>query len=661
MAIEIQKAKRGQAPKAPKPLTPEQVRSAEERIALEEERVYRKGAVSIRDIIAPAALEVKPDHIMLGTMHVRTLFVITYPRYVGVGWSAPIINFPSSMDVAMFFYPVKSEIILKQLKKRVGIIEAQIISDSEKGAPRDPIRETALRDIEKLRDDLTQGIERFFQFAFYVTIYAKDKDELDRNTEKLESIFGSKLIYSRKVLYQAEQGFNSTIPIGNDELMITFNMNSSPIASSFPFISSDLTSANGVLYAINRHNNSLILFDRFSMQNANAVVFATSGAGKSYLVKLEILRSLMLGTDIIVIDPEMEYKHLSEAVGGTYINVSLASESKINPFDLPRPKGEEVLAEDIIRSSVITLKGLLRIMIGLPIGEGGKPGFTPEEDSVLDRAIIEAYAKKDITSDTKDLTKVEPPVLTDLQQVLEGMEGAGDLVARLRKYTEGTFSGLLNSPTTVELANQLVVFSVRDLEDELRPMAIYTIVNFIWNIVRSESKKRILVIDEAWWLMQHDDSAKFIYALVKRCRKYYLGVTTITQDVNDFLRSPYGQAIVTNSAMQMLLKQSPASVDLVQETFHLTDAEKYLLMECGVGEGIFFAGTKHVAMKVVASYTEDQIITTDPRQLLEIEQAKKDFAEAELAGQQVKPSAPAPKADRGPSAETEVARLISES
>src|SRR3989339_1906751 len=346
------------------------------------------------------------------------------------------------------------------------------------------------------------------------------------------------------------------------------------------------------------------------------VVFATSGAGKSYAIKLEILRSLMMGVDVIVIDPEMEYKHLSDAVGGTYINISLAGEAKVNPFDLSRPVGEEVKTEDIIRSAVITIKGLLKIMLGQ---------FTHEEDALMDRALIETYAKKDITA-TSDLSKVEAPIMSDLQEVLEGMEGGASLAERLKKYTTGTFGSLINSPTNVDMRNQLVVFSVRDLEDELRPIAIYTIINYIWNVVRSELKKRILIIDEAWWLMQNEDSAKFMYALVKRCRKYYLGVTNITQDVNDFLLSPYGQAIVNNSALQLLMRQSPASIDLIQKTFLLTEGEKYLLLECGVGEGIFFAGDKHAAIKVVASYTEDQLITSDPRQLLEIEEAKKEFA-----------------------------------
>ncbi|HQL52935.1 MAG: VirB4-like conjugal transfer ATPase, CD1110 family [Patescibacteria group bacterium] len=589
----------------------------EELITLEEERLYRQGTVAIKDLIAPSALRVESSFLQLGNTYLRTVYVITYPRYIAVGWSSPILNMNITMDVSMFFYPVPSHIILKQLKKKVGALQAQLSGDAEKGAPRDPLRETALRDIEQLRDDLTQGVEHFFQFAFYVTLYSKDKEELDRTTEDLENIFGSRLIYTKHVLYQAEQGFNSTMPLGIDELAVSFNMNSSPIAASFPFISSELTSDDGILYGINRHNNSLIIFDRFSLQNANMVVFAQSGSGKSYAVKLEVMRTLMMGVEIIIIDPEMEYLHLCEAVGGTYVNISLASESKVNPFDLPRPVGQQISTEDIIRSSIITLKGLLKIMFR---------GLSVEEDSILDRALKETYAKKDITSDS-DLTNVEAPIMQDLQEILEGMEGASKLVLQLKKYTEGTFSGLFNSPTNVNMNNQLIVFSVRDLEDELRPMAIYNLINHVWNIVRSERKKRLLIIDEAWWLMQNEDSAKFVYALIKRCRKYYLGVTTITQDVNDFLRSQYGQSIVTNSALQLLMRQSPASIDMVQKTFMLTEGEKYLLLESAVGEGIFFAGLKHAAIKVVASYTEDQLVTTDPKQLLEIEKAKREFDE----------------------------------
>ncbi len=588
----------------------------EKKRVLEEELAYRRGLVAVKDLIAPAAIEVQPSYVRLGSKYVRTVFVVGYPRYINVGWFAPVINYAASFDVALFFSPLPTQVVLKQLRDKVGRTEAEISTGQDKGKPRDPMAETVLHDMERLRDDLTQGIEHFFSIGVYMTLYADSLDGLNKFTEDIEALFGSKLIVTKRVYYQAEQGFNSTLPLCNDELAIPFNMNTSPAAAAFPFISSDLTSDNGILYGINRHNNSLILFDRFSMQNANEVVFATSGAGKSYAIKLEILRSMMMGTDILVIDPEREYKHLCDAVGGTYINISLASTSRINPFDLPRPVGEQVSTADIIRSAVITLKGLMRLMLG---------AFTQEEDSLMDRALLESYAKRDITPQTDLTTAPEPPTISDLESILEGMEGGSGLAGRLKKYTEGTFSGLLNNTTNVETKNQLIVFSVRDLEDELRPIAIYTIINYIWNVVRSSVKKRILVIDEAWWLMQHEDSARFIFALTKRCRKYYLGVTTITQDVNDFLNSEYGRAILTNSAIQLLFKQSPAAIDVVQKTFLLTEGEKYLLLEGGPGEGIFFAGSKHVAIKVVASYSEDQLITTDPRQLLEIDAAKKEF------------------------------------
>ena len=600
----------------------EKLKAQQQREIFEAEKIYREGVTSVRDLIAPASMRVESRLVELNGGFLTTMFVINYPRYISVGWFAPIINASWPLDIAMYFYPVKSNVILKQLKKKVGALEAQLMADAEKGAPRDPLRETALKDIEKLRDDLTQGIEHFFQFGLYVTIYAKTQAELEQLVDEMEYLFGSKLVYSKRALFQAEQGFNSSLPLCNDELQVYFNMNSSPVASSFPFISSELTSDDGILYGINRHNNSLIIFDRFSLTNPNAVVFATSGAGKSYAIKLEVLRSMMLGTDVIIIDPENEYKGLSDAVGGAYISVSLNSESKINPFDLPKTTfGQDAKPADIIRSAVITLKGLIRLMLG---------DFTHEEDSLVDRALLETYAKKDITPDS-DLANIEPPLMKDFQEILEGIEGADDLVVRLKKYTEGTFAGLFNSPTNIDVENQLICFSVRDLEDELKPIAIYNIVNYIWTTVRSVMKKRILVIDEAWWLMQREDSAKFIFALVKRCRKYYLGVTTISQDVNDFLTSPYGKAIVTNSALQLLLKQSPAAINNIQSTFMLTEGEKYLLLEGNVGEGIFFAGNKHVAILVKASYTEDQIITSDPRQLLEIEAAKKEFDATMLA------------------------------
>ena len=587
----------------------------QEKDVLEAEKAYYRGVIRLKDLIAPAAMRVESSFLQLDDKFVATIFVTTYPRYISVGWFDELIDSSFTMDIAMYFFPIPSGIVLKQLKKKIGTVGAQIMADKEKGAPRDPLQETAYQDIEKLRDDLTQGIEHFFQFGLYLTIYSDSQKKLEEALEWTESTIAAKLVYTRRSMWQMEQGFNSTLPLSHDELAVYSNLNTSPIASTFPFVSSELTSDDGILYGINRHNNSLILFDRFSLQNANTVVFATSGAGKSYAIKLEILRTMMQGTDVIVIDPEREYQHLAEAVGGTYISISLNADSKINPFDLPKKLMTGDKAGDIIRSAVITVKGLVRLMIG---------EINHEEDSLLDKALLEVYAKNDITPES-DLSQVIVPTLSDLEQVLEGLEGGHAMANRLGKYTKGTFGGLLNDKTNINIENQLVVFSVRDLEDELRPIAIYTVINYIWTIVRSELKKRILVVDEAWWLMQYEDSAKFIFALAKRCRKYYLGLTTITQDVNDFLISPYGKAIVTNSAIQILLRQSTAAIEIVANTFMLTQGERYLLLESGVGEGIFFAGSKHVAIKVIASYVEDQIITSDPRQLLEIDEAKNEF------------------------------------
>lgn len=583
---------------------------------LKAEEVYKMGLVSIKDIIAPSAMQVNPDHLKLNNKFVRTLFVFTYPRYLTTGWFSSIVNLNEELDVAFYVTPVDSEKILKTLKNKVGQIRSTITAQQEKGAVRDPMLETALGDVEELRDRLVQGTERFFHFSLYLTLYAENKKELEEKTKEIEGLLGHKLVYSKRTAYQMEEGFNSTMPLGSDDIGVVNSMNTSPLSTTFPFVSSELTSDEGILYGINRHNNSLIIFDRFTLPNANSVVFAIPGAGKSYAVKLEILRSLMFGADVIVVDPENEYKHLCDAVGGTFLRISLDSDYRLNPFDLP-PKISGMSTEDIIRSAVINLKGLMRLMLGR---------MTKEEDALVDKALIETYAKKDITAES-DLDKISSPTMQDFQDILETMEGAENLVSRVKKYTEGTFSGIFNQPTNVEMDTQFVVFSIRDIEEELRPIAMYVVLNYIWNVVRAQLKRRVLVIDEAWWMMQYEDSARFMYSMAKRGRKYYLGLTTISQDVSDFLNSDHGKAVVTNSSMMILLKQSPANIDLLKKTFYLTEEEKYLLLESDVGEGIFFAGPKHVAIKIVASYMEDQLITTDPKQLLEIEKSKKELEE----------------------------------
>jgi type IV secretory pathway VirB4 component len=581
------------------------------------EEIYKSGVLDLQDVIAPHALRVNSRELDLGEKIARTFFVISYPRFLTTGWFAPIINMDKVLDISIFIHPMDTNEMLRKFQKKVAEVQSQISTREQKGMVRDPMLDTAYADLESLRDSLQQAQERIFEVGLYLTIYGNTREEIDKVESEVRSILESRLVYIRPALFQQEQGFRSVLPLATDEINVHTKLNSAPLSSIFPFISFDLTSDRGILYGINRHNSSLILFDRFSLENYNSVTFAKSGAGKSYTTKLEILRSLMFDTEVIVIDPEREYEYLAETVGGRYFNISLSSENHINPFDLPIPREDEN-PSDVLRNNIITLVGLFRIMLG---------GLTPEEDAIIDKAITETYALKDITPDA-NFALVEPPLLSDFELVLSGMEGSESLVQRLSKYTKGTWSGFMNRPTNVDMNKKLVVFSVRDMEDDLKPVAMYTITHHIWNTVRKELRKRLLVIDEAWWMMRSEDTASFLFSIAKRGRKYYLGISTITQDVSDFLNSPYGIPMITNSSIQLLLRQSPTSVDLVQQTFKLSDEEKYLLLESDVGEGIFFAGLKHVAIKVIASYTEDQIITSDPSQILAIKKAKQELATA---------------------------------
>ena len=577
--------------------------------------IYKQGSLELVDTIAPTALKIGSRELELGEKFVRAFYTISYPRFLSDSWFSPVINLDKVLDISLFIHPIQTELALRSFQKKVAEVQSQINEREERGLVRDPLLDTAYQDLESLRDNLQQAQEKLFDVGLYLSLYGDTKEEIDKTEGDIRGILDSKLVYTKPALFQQEQGFRSCLPLGTDELLVNSKLNSSPLSSIFPFVSFDLTSDRGILYGINRHNSSLILFDRFSLENYNSVVFAKSGSGKSYATKLEVLRSLMFGTDVIVIDPEREYEQLAEATGGRSFHISLSSEHHINPFDLP-PVKEDEDPKDILRSNIISLVGLFRIMLG---------GLTPEEDAIIDRAISETYALKDITGDA-DFTGAEPPLLSDLEQVLSGMEGSESLVDRLSKYTRGTWSGFLNQPTNIDIKQQFVVFSVRDMEDELKPIAMYVITHYIWNAVRHDLKKRLLIVDEAWWMMKSADTASFLFSLVKRGRKYFLGVATITQDIEDFLGSDYGVEIIKNSSIQLLLKQSPTGIDHLQKTFNLTDEEKYLLLEAGVGEGLFIAGLKHVAIKIVASYTEDQIITSDPSQLLAIKQEKARYA-----------------------------------
>lgn len=575
--------------------------------------------VTLTDVIAPSAINVGPREINISGVIARVYYAVAYPRYLNEGWLEPVLNIPREIDVSIFIHPIDTVDTLKKFQKKVAEVQSQISIKEARGEVRDPQLEAAYQNLEDLRDKLQQSEERLFDVGFYVAIYGKDEAEVNKAETDIRGILDARLITMKPALFEQEQGFKSIMPLGNDVLMVHSKFNSSPLSSFFPFTSFDLTSDSGILYGINRHNSSLVLFDRYSLTNYNSVTFATSGAGKSYGLKLEIIRSLMFGTEVIVLDPEREYEYLAETTGGRFFNISLSSDHHINPFDLPAPQEDED-PRDILRTHVIEMVGLFRLMLG---------GLAPEEETLIDVAIQETYALKDITGDTNFGTQ-EPPLLSDFEMVLAGMDGSQGLLSRLQKYTSGTWSGFMNKPTNVDINQKFVVFSLRDMEDELKTVAMYIVTNFIWSSVRRRLAKRLLVIDEAWWMMKSDDTASFLFSLAKRGRKYYLGIATITQDVDDFLRSPYGVPMITNSSIQLLMKQSPTAIDNIQKTFNLTDEEKFLLLESGVGEGIFFVGLKHVAIKIIASYTEDQIITSDPSQLLQIRQARADLRASQV-------------------------------
>ncbi len=584
----------------------------DEKLVLPNE-VYTAATLSLQDTLAPSALKVESKDFTIGDIKGRSYFIMSYPRFLNDNWLSPLINLDRVFDVSIHISPLDTGDVMKKFQRKVAEVQSQIMINEEKGMVRDPMLETAYEDLESLRNDLMQAQEKMFEVGVYITIYAKNDSDLEKVEKEIKSILESKLIQIRPALFQQDTAILTNLPIGKDELKVTTKLNTSPLSSTFPFVSFDLTSDKGILYGINRHNGSLILFDRFSLENYNSIVFAKSGSGKSFTTKLEILRTLMFDTRVIVIDPEREYEALTEAVGGRYFNISLTSDHHINPFDLAKPAEGETMSE-VLRGNIVTLVGLFRVMLS---------GLTPEEDAIVDRAITETYALKDITADS-DFNDIDPPLLSDFEMVLSGLEGSESLMERLQKYTKGSWSGFLNQPTNVDIDQVCVSFSIRDMEDDLKPVAMFLISHYIWNAIRKDIRKRLLVVDEAWIMMKSPDTASFLYGLAKRGRKYYLGLATITQDVNDFLQSEYGVPIITNSSIQLLLKQSPTTIDLVQKTFNLTDEEKFLLLESNVGEGIFFAGLKHAAIKIIASHTEDQIITSDPEQIMRIKAMKQN-------------------------------------
>jgi conjugal transfer ATP-binding protein TraC len=602
----------------------QQQRAQEE---MEVQAAFQKGVTALRDFIAPSSLELFSTYFQIGTRYARTYYVYGYPRQLYTGWLGSMVNLDEVVDMSMYIYPVESQVVLENLRKKVTQLEAGIQIDSEKGRVRDPQKQAQILDAEEMRDKLQVGEERFFRFGLYFTLYASSLDELEFVAHKVESMLGQQLVYSKPATAQQEQAMTSNVPQFSDQLQIRRNFSTGALSTTFPFTSADLSQDNGILYGINMHNSGLVIFDRFSLENGNAVVFAKSGAGKSFTVKLEALRSMMFGTEIFIIDPENEYQRMCDAAGGAYVRLSLNSATRINPFDLPQVVDSEE-ADNALRSNLITLHGLLRQMMGGAQAQmlGGSsalmPALSPAEESDLDAALIETYAKAGITNDPLTHTAI-PPTIADLYDTLLHMGGSGpQLAQRLRKYTSGTFAGIFSQQSNVNVNNPLVVFNIRDLEDELRPVAMYIVLNYIWNKTKSDQKRRMLIVDEAWQLMKYEDSANFLFSLAKRARKYNLGITTITQDVEDFMGSRMGRAIVANASMQILLKQSPSAVDVLSDVFKLTSEERKRLSQFPVGQGLFFAGQNHVHIQVVASPTETGLITTNPGQVQQMNAAE---------------------------------------
>lgn len=603
------------------PIQPQQVRpqmqmadpnqSAREQEAIKQ---FAQGLVDVKDIIAPSAIEVDFNHLIIGGKFFRSYFAVDYPTYVGPNWLSPLINFEYPVDISTFYYPRETADILERLKRKIAEMQATLNLEADAGKQPDPTVKVRLQDALTLQQQLAAGNERFFQYGLYLTIHSDDLKELEKIGKNLESTMASLGVIIKIATLQQEECFQTTLPYGLDKIKQYRNLDTTSIATTFPFVSADLTMEKGVLYGVNLHNRSLVIFDRFSLPNANAVIFATSGAGKSFTIKLEALRSLMMGVDVIIIDPEREYDKLCNTIGGSYISFSQDGDQKLNPFELSGLYGED---EDELRFKILSMSGLVRMMMGGTL--------SPEEGAILDRAMILTYKEKGITPDPRT-HKNEPPLLEDLYKVLNSMaeNEAHSMAMRLEKYVRGSASGIFDRQSTVDLQNTFTVFNTRDLTDEVRPLAMYTMLDFIWTRIKRDRRKRLLIIDEAWLMMQYEDAAKFVFSIAKRARKYALGLTVISQDVTDFLGSDYGKAVVTNSSMQFLLKQSPTALDTLQSTFYLTEGEKQFLLSAGVGEGIFFAGANHVAMQVIASESEYNLINTNPNELLAQQQAEQE-------------------------------------
>ena len=559
--------------------------------------VLAQGAVSIKDMIAPSFIETDFNHLKIDEKYYRTLFVTAYPRYVSANWLYSLVTFDRPLYISMYIYPTESKTVLDELKRKIAEMEASIEAEIKAGKVVDPTTQVALDDALSLQAELAKGSERFFQFGLYITIPADSKEELDNLTKEVDSSLSSILIIAKQATLEQEEGFKSTVPMFSDKLQVWRNMDTTSLAMTFPFSTAALTRNEGILYGMNQHDGSLIIFDRFTLENANSVILGKSGGGKSFFVKMEALRLLMMGIDVIILDPENEYQKLTQSMGGEFVVFSTTSQYKINPFDLISETNEP----DELSNKILDLHSLIKVIMGDDI--------TPAQDALLDRALVMTYRNVGITQDPATFRN-PAPLLEDLYKVFMGMETteAKEMANRLEKFVMGSAAGIFNQKSNFDIKNHFTVFGIRDLEENLRPVAMYIVLDYIWNRVRQDKKKRVLIVDEAWYLIKHKDSGAYLHNFAKRARKYHLGLTTITQDVEDFLATEEGKAIVTNSSMQIILKQSTAAVDRITDTFYLTGGEKHFLLSAGVGEGLFFAGQSHVGFRGIASDEEKMLI-----------------------------------------------------
>ena len=552
------------------------------------------------DLITYSGLEEFQNQLEIDDRYVKTLFVSGYPYTASSGWLNHLINFNYNVDIAYHIEPIDPTLALPKLNRKI----TELISTKRAMERAGKIITSELTDpldsALALRDKIQRGQENLFQVSLYITLSADSMVELNKTIKLLETVLATRLFYTKSAIFQQIEGLQSVLPRCDNQLAQKRNLDSSSAALTFPFISSELVHESGVLYGINRSNSSLVILDRFALPNANSILFAQSGSGKSYTAKVEILRHLMQGTKVIVIDPEREYKRLAESVNGTYIKLSVHSREKINPFDLEVNAFAEA---DSFADHVQSLTEIISLMA---------ESLSAEEKSVVDKAILKTYHQAGWTqkNSTKKKTRSYPR-LFDLYTTLRGMKQI-KLCRRLEKYTTGSLANVFDTQTNIELDNRLVVFDTKDLPESLRQIMHLVIAQFVQNQVKSDPCKRILVIDEAWLMLEHEESARFIAGLVRRARKYYLGVSIISQQANDFLGNAYGQAIASQSSLRILMRQDTTTIKRVALEFHLSEFEQRFLLTCERGEALIIADQHHVAVKITASESEHPLITTDP-------------------------------------------------